>query len=144
MNVSIVSTQTPTPPKSDVSSSSAVASSSSSDAWTLVDKPLVILTVPVPALSFKLSDPLPLDFSSSVVFPDPLAASAVVGALSSRSGISELTIRAEMSIAVTVLWIKWFKHLPVRRDFQVKDLTNSLEDLASGLPKPILERDLSK
>ncbi|KAI9351160.1 hypothetical protein DFJ73DRAFT_831832 [Zopfochytrium polystomum] len=94
-----------------------------------------ILSVDVPPLFFKVSDPLELDLNSSVIFPHPERSKELIAAFSSPQGLDSLVLRGESALTITVFGITWIRNFPVRKDIDLAKITTGFADIITGLPQ---------
>ncbi|KAJ3217586.1 hypothetical protein HDU67_007658 [Dinochytrium kinnereticum] len=104
---------------------------------------IVMMTVQVPGLNFKVSEPLRLDFNSSVAFSDTDGMSKLVGRMSAPGGLSGLKVVAKTGLTITVFGITFYRGLPVEKPFDIGTVKSDFRDVVAGLPSFIKAKNLN-
>ncbi|KAJ3118043.1 hypothetical protein HDU96_004282 [Phlyctochytrium bullatum] len=81
-----------------------------------VTKGVSMMKVVVPSLSFKVSDPLNLDFTSSIAVEDKKGFAELLERVSQPGGVKGVGLRARTGLTITVFGIQWYRNLPITKD----------------------------
>ncbi|KAI8842526.1 hypothetical protein BC829DRAFT_401681 [Chytridium lagenaria] len=128
----------------DVVMQANLPSSSLDNTTTTSPSTITMMTVTLPSLYFRVSDPLALDFTSTANFTDPQGMAKLIQMMSRKGGVEGVVLKARTGLTVQVFGITFYRGLQVEKTFVLGGAVKSdFKEVVKGLPGFLKAKNLN-